>query len=80
MRVEGVAEGALQAELQVNQGEKNKEKKFKKRSFNSQEVASITCNNTGVKNREFPPCKRCRKKGHPPFKCRKSLDVKFEKC
>ena len=33
MRVEGVVEGALQAELQVNQGEKNKEKKFKKKEF-----------------------------------------------
>ena len=82
MRVEGVVEGALQAESQVNQGEKktrrekNKEKKFKKRSFNSQQAASITSNNTGVKNREFPSCKHCGKNGHPPFKCWKRLDIK----
>ena len=80
MRVEGVVEGALQAELQVNQGEKNKEKKFKKRSFNSQQAASITSNNIEVKNREFPPCKHCGKKGHPHFNCWKRLDVKCEKC
>ena len=80
MRVEGVVEGALQPELQVNQGEKNKEKKFKKRSFNSQQAANITSNNTGVKNREFPPCEHCGKKGHPLFKCWKRPNVKCEKC
>ena len=66
--------------MQVNQEEINKEKKFKKRSFNSQQAASITSNNTGVKNKEFPPCKHCGKKGHPPFKCWKRPDVKCSKC
>ena len=67
MRVEGVVEGALQAELQVNQGGKNKEKKFKKWSFNSQQAANITSNNTKVQNKEF-------------LKCWKRPDVKCEKC
>ena len=49
MRIKGVVEGALQAELQVNQGRKNKGKKFMKRSFNSQKAASITSNNTREK-------------------------------
>ena len=66
--------------MQVNQREKNKEKKFKKMSFNSQQAANIPNNNTRVKIREFPPCKHCRKNGHPHFKCWKRPDAKCEKC
>nr|GME20472.1 Retrovirus-related Pol polyprotein from transposon TNT 1-94 [Ipomoea batatas] len=62
MRIEGSMEGAMQAKLQINHGEKDKKKSSKKNS------------------RDFPPCKHCGKKGHPPFKCWKRPDVKCGKC
>nr|GMD21951.1 Retrovirus-related Pol polyprotein from transposon RE1 [Ipomoea batatas] len=74
MRIEGSVEGALQAKLQINHGEKDKKKGSKK---NSRDAAS---SNKGEKKRDFPPCKHCGKKGHPPFKCWKRPDVKCGKC
>nr|GLL19817.1 Retrovirus-related Pol polyprotein from transposon TNT 1-94 [Ipomoea trifida] len=74
MRIEGSVEGALQAKLQINHGEKDKKKSSKK---NSRDAASSS---KGEKKRDFPPCKHCGKKGHPPFKCWKRPDVKCGKC
>nr|GMD40965.1 Putative transposon Ty5-1 protein [Ipomoea batatas] len=68
MRIEGSMEGALQAKLQINHGEKDKKKSSKK---NSRDAAN---SNKGEKKRDFPPCKHCGKKGHPPFKCWKRPD------
>ncbi|GAA0172962.1 hypothetical protein LIER_26680 [Lithospermum erythrorhizon] len=34
----------------------------------------------GEKSKEYPPCKHCGKKGHPPFKCWRKPDVKCAKC
>lgn len=80
MRAEGSVEGALRAKLQINQGEKGKTKKYKKKNFSTQQAAASTSNGNGEKNKEFPPCKHCGKMGHPPFKCWRRPDVKCEKC
>ena len=72
MRSENYVERALQANLQRNQGEKDKMRSFKK-NFNPSIIA-------GEKKRDFPPCKHCNKKGHPPFKCWRRLGVKCGKC
>nr|GMD60386.1 Retrovirus-related Pol polyprotein from transposon TNT 1-94 [Ipomoea batatas] len=69
IRIEGSVEGALQAKLQINHGEKDKKKSSKK---NLRDAASSS---KGEKKRDFPPCKHCGKKGHPPFKCWKRPDV-----
>ena len=68
LRTEDSVEGALQAKLQTNQGEKNKWVKYKKKNFNTQEAVTSTSNNNGD-NKGFPPCKHCGKMGHPLFKC-----------
>ena len=65
-------------QLQTNQGEKSKWKKYKENNFNTQEAATNTSNNNGDK--EFPPCKHSSRIGHPPFKCWRRPDVKCEKC
>lgn len=81
MRVEGSVEGVLQAKLQINLGEKGKKKKnSKKKNSSTKEAAANTSNSNGEKNKEFPPCKHCGKKGHPPFKCWRRPDVKCDKC
>ena len=72
MRSEDYVEGELQANLQSNQGEKDKRRSFKK-NFN----LSVTA---GEKKKDFPPCKHCNKKGRPPFKCWRRPDVKCGKC
>ncbi|XP_019195832.1 PREDICTED: uncharacterized protein LOC109189674 [Ipomoea nil] len=74
MRSESSVEGALQAKLQINHGEKDKKKSSKK---NPREAATSS---KGEKKRDFPPCKHCGKKGHPPFKCWRRPDVKCGKC
>ncbi|KAF2288304.1 hypothetical protein GH714_005889 [Hevea brasiliensis] len=56
MRSEGSVEGALAAKVQTNQGGKGKYKGNKKESSDSSKS-------------DFPPCKHCNKKGHPPSKC-----------
>ena len=80
MRAEGSVEGALQAKLQINQGEKGKKKKNKKKNSSTPEAAANTSNSSGGNNKEFPPCRHCGKKGHPPFKCWRRPDVKCDKC
>ena len=80
MRADDSVEGALQAKLQINQGEKNKWKKYKKKNFNTQEAAANTSNKSGDNNKGFPPCKHCGRMGHPPVKCWRRPDVKCEKC
>ena len=80
MRADGSVEGALQAKLQINQGEKNKWKKYKKKNFNTQEAVANTRNKSGDNNKGFPPCKHCGRMGHPSFKCWRRLNVKCEKC
>lgn len=70
IRSEGSVEGALQAKLQINQGEKN---------IGTPEAAANTSNNGGH-NKNFPPCKHCGKKGHPPSKCWRRPDVQCAKC
>jgi len=72
IRVGGFMEGALQAKLQTNQGEKRKWKKYKKKNFNTQEAAANTSNNNRD-NKEFPLCKHYGRMGHPSFKCWRSL-------
>nr|GMC49461.1 Retrovirus-related Pol polyprotein from transposon RE1 [Ipomoea batatas] len=72
--MESSVEGALQAKLQINHGEKDKKKSSKKNSRDA------TTSSKGEKRRDFPTCKHCGKKGHPPFKCCKRPDVKCGKC
>lgn len=79
IRSEGSVEGALQAKLKINKGEKSMGNKYKK-SFNKQEAVGSTSYKNEEKNREFPPCKHCGKFGHPPFKCWRRPDVKCDKC
>ena len=79
MRVDDSVEGGLQAKFQINQGEKNKWKKYKKKNFNTQEAAANTSNKSGDNNKGFPPCKHYGRMGHPPFKCWRRPDVKCEK-
>ncbi|KAF2295071.1 hypothetical protein GH714_031340 [Hevea brasiliensis] len=67
MRSEGSVEGALAAKVQTNQGGKGKYKGNKKEGSDSSKS-------------DFPPCKHCNKKGHPPSKCWRRPDVKCEKC
>ena len=63
MRQEGSIEGALQAKLQVNQGDKRKKK-------GKNEEANYFENKIGGSNKQnFPPCEHCGKKGHPAYKC-----------
>nr|GMC55548.1 Retrovirus-related Pol polyprotein from transposon TNT 1-94 [Ipomoea batatas] len=64
----------MQAKLQINHGEKDKKKSSKKNSRDA------TTSSKGEKRRDFPTCKHCGKKGHPPFKCCKRPDVKCGKC
>ncbi|XP_060216273.1 uncharacterized protein LOC132643756 [Lycium barbarum] len=75
MRSEGSVEGALPAKVQSNQGDKGTKKWNKKENsgFNSPRF------NRGTKH-DFPPCKNCGKKGHPPFKCWRRPDQQCEKC
>jgi len=80
MRADGSVEGALQAKLQINQGEKSKWKKYKKKNFNTQEAVANTRNKSGDNNKGFPPCKHCGRMGHPSFKCWRRPNVKCEKC
>ncbi|KAF2299904.1 hypothetical protein GH714_005913 [Hevea brasiliensis] len=61
MRAKGSMEGALQAKLQI--------KKNKKKNSSTPEATANTSNSSGGNNKEFPPCRHCGKKGHPPFKC-----------
>lgn len=76
MREEGSVEGAFQAKLHINRGEKDKKKTFQ----NPLDSATNASSNRGERFKEFPPCKHCGKKGHPPFKCWKRPDVKCGKC
>ncbi|XP_060183289.1 uncharacterized protein LOC132613281 [Lycium barbarum] len=57
------------------EGDKGKEKWNKKENsgFDSPRF------NRGTKH-DFPPCKHCGKKGHPPFKCWRRPDQQCEKC
>lgn len=64
MRSEGSIEDALPATVQSNQGDKGKKKWNKKENSGSHSPWV----NKGAKH-DFPPCKNCGKKGHPPFKC-----------
>ncbi|XP_037495664.1 uncharacterized protein LOC105649510 [Jatropha curcas] len=67
IRSEGSVEGALAAKVQTNQGGKGKYKGNKKEGSDSTKS-------------DFPPCKHYNKKGHPPSKCWRRPDVKYEKC
>ena len=73
MRDEVSVKGALQAKLQINQGEK-------KKNFKGRETAANTNRNNKQRSKEFPPCKHCGKMGYPLFKCCKRPNVKCEKC
>lgn len=75
MRSEGSIEGALAAKVQSNQGDKGKKKKNKKENSDHDSPKK----NGGTKS-DFPPCKHCGKKGHPPFKCWRRPDQQCEKC
>lgn len=78
MRNEASVEGALQAKLQISQGENYKKKKSYKKSCSPRDEADS--NKRGESNREFPPCKHCGKKGYPPSKCSRRPDVKCGTC
>ena len=80
MREEGSVEETLQSKLQINRGEKDKRSKFQKKHFHSQDSFTNTSGSKGERYKEFPPCKHCGRKGHPPFKCWKRPDVKCGKC
>ncbi|XP_028797054.1 uncharacterized protein LOC114752480 [Neltuma alba] len=72
-RQEGSVKGALQAKLQVSQSQKGKKKAKKEDGFDKKEGDKNKC--------DFPPCEHyCGKKGHPPFKYWRRLDVKCNKC
>jgi len=73
MKDEVSVKGALQAKLQINQGEK-------KKNFKGRETAANTNRSNKQRSKEFPPCKHCGKIGHPPFKCWRRPNVKCEKC
>lgn len=76
MRSEGSVEGALPAKVQSNQGDKGKKKQKNKKENSGSYSPSI---NGGTKS-DFPPCKHCGRKGHPPFKCWRRPDQQCEKC
>ncbi|KAF7842442.1 putative transposon Ty5-1 protein [Senna tora] len=66
-------EGALPAKVQINQGDKGKKKNYKKENSGS-DSSKI---NGGTKP-DYPPCKHCGKKGHPPFKCWRRPDQQYQ--
>ena len=76
MREKGNTEGALFAQPQ--DGGKNKKKKNKK---NGESIStSTTKGKTRHLKKSYPPCKRCNKKGNPPYKCQRRPDAKCSKC
>ena len=75
MRSEGSVEGALPAKVQANQGGKGKQKKNKKEGSGSDSP-----DYSGGTKSDFPPCKHCGRKGHPPSRCWRRPDVKCEAC
>lgn len=65
MQSEGSVEDALPAKVQSNQvGNRKKTKKSEKENSGSNSPGT-----SGGTKSDFPPCKHCGKKGHPPFKC-----------
>ncbi|KAH9678769.1 hypothetical protein KPL71_025858 [Citrus sinensis] len=78
MRGDTTTEGALAAKHQNMAKNKTKKKDFEGNG------ASTTSANAKEKNenqkKSYPPCKHCRKKGHPPFKCWRRPDAKCTKC
>ena len=76
MRSKGSVEGALVAKAQSGQGGTwKKNEKNKKGNSGSDSLST----NKGTKS-DFPPCKHCQKKGHPPWKCWRKPDQQCEKC
>ncbi|KAK9088025.1 hypothetical protein Syun_030419 [Stephania yunnanensis] len=76
MRSEAAVEGALATRTQFNQGRKGK-KYEKNKKGNS--VFDSPKTNMGTKS-DFPPCKHCGRKCHPPFKRWRRPDQQCEKC
>ena len=78
MRGDTTTEGALAAKHQNMAKNKTKKKDFEGNG------ASTASANAKEKNenqkKSYPPCKHCRKKGHPPFKCWRRPDAKCTKC
>ncbi|XP_020590367.1 uncharacterized protein LOC110031463 [Phalaenopsis equestris] len=83
MREEGVVEGALPVKHQddeKNRWPRNKKFQATRRQSSAPENRSKTENKRlGVK-KDYPPCRHCGKKGHPPFKCWRRPDAKCRKC
>ncbi|KAH9768805.1 hypothetical protein KPL71_011738 [Citrus sinensis] len=77
MRGDTTTEGALAAKHQNMAKNKTKKKDFEGNG------ASTASANAKEKNenqkKSYPPCKHCRKKGHPPFKCWRRPDAKCTK-
>ena len=65
MRFGGFVDNALAAKAQSIQGAKGK-KNEKNKKENSSSDSLNTSKGTKI---DFPPCKHCGKKGHPPSKC-----------
>ena len=79
MRQEGVIEGVLLVKHQDNNKYKNK-KIFKNQSTNGDSSANYQMTKEGGFKKSYPPCRHCKKKGHPPYKCWRRPDAKCSKC
>ncbi|KAH9805141.1 hypothetical protein KPL71_002337 [Citrus sinensis] len=78
MRGDTTTEGALAAKHQNMAKNKTKKKDFEG-NWASTASANAKEKNENQK-KSYPPCKHCRKKGHPPFKCWRRPDAKCTKC
>ncbi|KAK9122005.1 hypothetical protein Syun_019622 [Stephania yunnanensis] len=76
MRSEAAVGGALATRTQFNQGGKGKKYKKNKKE---KSVFDSPKTSMGTKS-DFPHCKHCGRKGHPPFKCWMKPDQQCEKC
>ncbi|KAG8650341.1 hypothetical protein MANES_07G028850v8 [Manihot esculenta] len=59
--------------VKETKGKKNKKNKKDNSCSDSPRI-------NGESKHDFPPCKHCGKKGHPPFNCWKRPDQRREKC
>ncbi|KAJ6423527.1 hypothetical protein OIU84_024483 [Salix udensis] len=76
MRLDHVAEGALQAKYLDSKSNFRKNQV----SSSSNTIARKFQNKGKFLKRNFPPCQHCNKIGHAPFKCWKRPDAKCSKC
>ena len=80
MGQECTVKGALPTKHQTS-GQFRKKNDKKSATSNSENTGNNSLHSKGRSSKQsYPPCRHCRKLGHPPFKCWKRPDAKCSKC